>query len=243
MRHQLPNAAHEEHSPDLSQIGELHKGAGSDSPIERINAHSGSDAWGEIDSIEYLTRALSLSSRIGYALPPISHETHRGRILCCPFATARVLDVLPDLRLTSDFSHWVIKTERMLDTPLEVMLLRQKVAPCVEHLHARIGTPQAPQVISVLPNALTTRAAQRFYEWWEDVWDAQWAASRPSVVTATVEYGPPEMDRVTGQILPGSYTPVDACGQPVSGQHLEVTLQAASSALRSRFKKWRATAC
>ena len=76
----------------------------------------------------------------------MAHETHRGRYLCCPFATARLLGRVPSLRLTADLSHWVLKTERLLDAPEEARLLGACIAPAVDHLHARLGAPQLPQL-------------------------------------------------------------------------------------------------
>lgn len=201
--------------------------------------HSGSDAWGEDSSVDFLARAVAATSQLG-GLPPASHETHRGRILCCPFITARVLGRVPGLRLTSDFSHWVVKTERMLDTASEAELLRRVVAPAVDHVHARIGTPQSPQVASVRPDALTRAAAERFYLWWEDVWAAQLAGSPGACCTATIEYGPPELHLDTGGVLPGSYTPLDLGGEPVGGAALDETIGAAAAALRRRFDAWHA---
>lgn len=84
--------------------------------------------------------------------------------------------------------------ERLLDTQAESDLLRSIVAPAVDHIHARIGTPQAPQVAAPSPGATTEPAAERFYSWWADVWAAREArsvSSRDATLTATVEYGFP----------------------------------------------------
>lgn len=101
---------------DAAQVAGLCARAGRFSPVLRVNAHSGSDSWTEDEGAAFLARALGAAVRLGGALPPVSHETHRARVLCCPFATARLLRRLPQLRLTSDFSHWVVKAERLLDT-------------------------------------------------------------------------------------------------------------------------------
>lgn len=121
------------------------------------------------------------------AVPRISHETHRGRVLRCPFVTARLLKRIPKLQLTSDFSHWVILSERyvytnmytyilkyihnckyrlladmdgdgvllmccsfvanrLLDTEYERSIIDNQMAHAMVHIHARVGTPQMPQV-------------------------------------------------------------------------------------------------
>ena len=129
-------------------------------------------------------------------LPRLSHETHRGRVLCCPFATARLVRALPRLRLTADFSHWVVKSERLLDTPAEVELLREVIAPAVDHIHARIGTPQAPQV-SDIGAMHCAGAAERHYSFWEDVWAARESASLSARDGEVRDLPPPRLVRPT----------------------------------------------
>ena len=161
---------------------------------------------------------------------------HRGRFLGCPFATARLVRSVPTLRLTSDFSHWVVKCERLLDTEEESALLDEVIAPAVDHVHARIGTPQAPQVADVA-SCTVRAAAERHYAWWETVWatrEARSISGRSAVATATLEYGPVE---VSGREYVG-YTPVTLQLEPVAGAPLEETLEAARGALRARFESW-----
>ena len=57
------------------------------------------------------------------------------------------------------------------------------------------------------------------------------------VFTATVEYGPREVDLSggVGRVLPGNYTPLDLHGDPVSGQQHEDILAAATAELRRCF--------
>ena len=215
---------------ELRQIAHLSASVAGPSPLWRVNAHSGSDAWTEAEGREFFEAVTMHCAGFSGSIPDISHETHRGRYLCCPFATARMLQQVPSLRLTSDFSHWVIKCERLLDSPEERQLLDDIIAPAVDHIHARIGTPQAPQVADV-EHPSAELAAERHYEWWEAIWTAREARSlsgRDSLVTATVEYGPAE----------SGYTPLDSMHQPVAGHHLDETLRRASGALGRRFERW-----
>ena len=218
-------------SSEFREIAALHTSLPAGSPIIGVNAHSGSDAWTESENVDFFARALEASD--GCELPNVSHETHRARALCCPFVTARLLAAVPRLRLTSDFSHWVLKCERLLDAPAEAALLRDTIAPAVDHLHARIGTPQQPQVADV--EAASVRgAAERFYSFWTEVWTA---AQRRSLsrrdFTATVEYGPVELSDA-GEYV--GYTPVDAALQPVARRPHDETLRASADALRARFE-------
>ena len=219
---------------ELREIGEL--AAASPTPtILRVNAHSGSDAWSETEAVDYFEEVQGVLADLPV---DVSHETHRGRYLCCPFATARLLQRLPTLRLTSDFSHWVVKCERLLDTAAEVELLHERIAPAVDHVHARIGTPQAPQVASPLQPTVRA-AAERHYAWWEAVWSAREAASissRDSTVSATIEYGPLERDE-GGEYV--GYTPATWDGtEAVAGVGLDATLLIARDALDERFAHW-----
>jgi hypothetical protein len=227
-------------SAELHEIAELSAAHGA---IRHVNGHSGIDSWGEGEARDFFEAVASAARGCGDALPPLSHETHRGRYLCCPFATARMLAAVPSLRLTSDFSHWVVKCERLLDAPGERELLDAVIAPAVDHVHARIGTPQAPQVAQVAAGACR-RAAERHYAWWEAIWTARHASSlsaRDATLTATIEYGPVEVDD-EGEYC--GYTPVDAQLAPVaSAGHdatasFEATLVEARGALDERFERW-----
>ena len=105
-----------------------------------VNSHSGLDACTESESERFFAVALDIASRMGAA---VAHETHRGRVLFNPWVTRRLLARLEGLRLCCDFSHWVSVAERLLDDQIEV--LRQYAARC-DHLHARVGYEQGPQV-------------------------------------------------------------------------------------------------
>ena len=224
---------------DLRSVAELCDSLGERALglVRLVNAHSGSDAWGEAEAREYFEAVAAQTPALGDSLPPIAHETHRGRYLCCPFATARMLTLVPGLRLTSDLSHWVVKTERLLDTREEAALLRETIAPAVDHIHARLGAPQLPQLADPADPS-HAHAAHRFYAFWAECWSAREAAalsSRGAVATATVEYGPAERDE-RGDYA--GYTPVDMQGWPVAGCGLDETLAVASAELRNRFDTW-----
>ena len=224
---------------ELDDIAELCTSLVGPSPVWRVNAHSGSDMWSDAEACDFFTTVAAHAAAVGQSLPPVSHETHRGRFLCCPFATARILETTPTLRLTSDFSHWVIKCERLLDSPEESEFLATAIAPAVDHIHARIGTPQAPQVADATHPSVHA-SAERHYQWWETVWSAREASTlsgRDATLTATVEYGPVEM--TSGGEYCG-YTPVDLAMKPVAGVDLDVTLRAARDGLEQRFERWHA---
>ena len=101
-----------------------------------------------------------------------SFETHRGRPLGHAFQCERILDAVPGLRLTADPSHWHVVHERFLDM--------DAVASRVDHVHARIGNEERPQLAAPFDEAA---AADWHVAFWRRCWDA-------GARTACVEYGP-----------------------------------------------------
>lgn len=220
---------------DLRAIAELHHGAAV-SPLAAVNCHTGSDRWTDAEGAAFFG-ALGGEAR-ALMLPRVTHETHRGRFLASPFATARLLAAVPSVRLTSDLSHWVLAAERLLDSPAEAELLAARIAPAVDHIHARLGTPQAAQLADA-DDPRTRRAAERFYGWWEAIWSQQEASSlsgRGAVVTATVEYGPAELNAAGEEV---GYAPSAGGAGPGGAERaLEATIGRAAGRLRERFEQW-----
>ncbi len=142
---------------------------------------AGCDAWPVAQSVEFFGRALERARELGVTA---SFETHRSRPTFHPWATRRLLEQLPALRLTCDFSHWCCVCERLvLETEPEILAL---CAARAQHVHARVGYAQGPQVPH--PAAPEHRAALEAHErWWDAIWRAQ--AGR-GIVTMTPEFGP-----------------------------------------------------
>jgi len=148
-----------------------------------INAHSGRDFWSAADSLRFYTEALAIEFASGIT---VTHETHRGRCFYSPWVTRPVLEALPALKLTADFSHWVVVAGRLLDVDLDTVRL---AARHTHHLHARVGYEEGPQVPD--PRAPEyQRHVEAHERWWDLVWDAQQARGQ-SVSTLTPEFGPP----------------------------------------------------
>jgi hypothetical protein len=142
---------------------------------------AGSDAWAPAQSVEFFGAALAAAAELGVAA---SFETHRSRPTFQPWATRRLLEQLPALRLTCDFSHWCCVCERLvLETEPEILAL---CAARAHHVHARVGYAQGPQVPH--PAAPGHRADLEAHErWWDAIWQAQ---SGRATVTMTPEFGP-----------------------------------------------------
>lgn len=148
-----------------------------------ITVHGGRDRWPLDVAIDFYRDVVALEAELGV---PVGHETHRGRPLHAPWSTAAILEAVPELRLTCDFSHWVVVGERLLEDQAEAIAL---AASRAVHVHARVGYAQGPQVPD--PRAPEWADEVAAHErWWQLVWGAQ---ARAGIVasTFTPEYGPP----------------------------------------------------
>lgn len=99
--------------------------------------------------------------------------------------TQRIVKELPEINLTVDFSHWCVVCERLMDTELDVI---NAIADNVQHIHARIGYEQGPQVPD--PRAPEFKYALNAHQrWWEIIWQSQLKRDFTST-TMTPEFGP-----------------------------------------------------
>eukprot|EP00037_Helgoeca_nana_P021313 m.214929 g.214929 ORF g.214929 m.214929 type:complete len:353 (-) comp25600_c0_seq2:155-1213(-) len=204
----------------VAQLAEVVRGH--ERVLAHVNVHSGGDGWELDEAVQFYRDAANIDDllpppaaedrhgpRSGMAAAQrvsLSHETHRARPLGHFFTAARLLDHVPELRLTLDCSHWMVTAERLLGTDgsaieaglLEAMLSR------VDHIHARVGSPQAPQIPPTAgggPGWATCRRVHR--DIWKRCWESQVQQGR-TWVSATPEYGPPP-----------DYTPIDVAGRPL----------------------------
>ena len=147
-----------------------------------ITCLGGCDAWPEEQSLEFFTRCIELATTAGIA---VSFETHRSRSLFNPWITQRIVERLPEILLTVDFSHWCVVCERLMDTELDVI---DAIADNVQHIHARVGYDQGPQVPD--PRAPEYEYALRAHQnWWQLIWQSQ-LKRQFRTTTMTPEFGP-----------------------------------------------------
>jgi sugar phosphate isomerase/epimerase len=156
--------------------------AGADLSPLLVTSMAGCDAWPEAQSIGFFRQGMAMAQAHGLTL---CYETHRSRSLFNPWATQRIVEALPGIRLTADFSHWCVVCERLVDTELEVI---NAIAGNIHHLHARVGYDQGPQVPHpAAPEYADALAAHQ--RWWEIIWNGQ--RNRGYMLsTMTPEFGP-----------------------------------------------------
>jgi hypothetical protein len=148
-----------------------------------FNAQTGSDAWTLEEAEDFYGAVRDMEAHFGIV---ISHETHRSRYFGNPWNTCRLVDRMPGIKLTADFSHWVCVAERLLADATPIFI---RLAPHCYHIHARVGYEQGPQVPD--PRAPEWHTHLLTHEqWWDTIWEAQQAQGR-SVTTLTPEFGPP----------------------------------------------------
>ncbi len=142
----------------------------------------GCDAWTAEQSVRFFGEAQENAARMSIAC---SFETHRSRSLFNPWATLAILQRLPELKLTCDFSHWVVVMERQLDDDWDVV---SEVAKHAHHIHARVGYDQGPQVPHpAAPEYAGALASHQRY--WEAIWSTQRDKGN-AFTTMTPEFGP-----------------------------------------------------
>ena len=147
-----------------------------------INTQAGLDAWPQSTQIPFFESILDLEDE--YKIR-ITIETHRSRPTFSPWATQQLVEVLPEIKLNLDFSHWCAVAERLVmnDNP---MLLLHFANQC-HHLHGRVGYAQGPQVPDPRAPEYGPELESHLH-WWTTVWEVMASRGYHSV-TMTPEFG------------------------------------------------------
>jgi sugar phosphate isomerase/epimerase len=149
----------------------------------KITVHGGKDWWPFEIQRTFFAEALEFERRIGLE---VNHETHRGRPMFTPSATARLLREFPGLHINADFSHFVNVCESLLEDQTEDLRL------CISrarHVHGRIGHEEGPQVND--PRAPEWSAQVAAHErWWDEIVSVRLQAGA-EIFTFNPEFGPP----------------------------------------------------
>ena len=116
----------------------------------------------------------------------ICHETHRSRILYAAPVARQFMEKYPDLKITFDVSHWCNVHESLLQISTETLNMTLER---VEHIHARIGHPEGPQVND--PRAPEwENAVKAHLAWWDKVVERK--KKNGERMTFLTEFGPPD---------------------------------------------------
>lgn len=160
-----------------------------------INCHSGRDHFNFDQNKAFIDHTTKLAKETGLM---ICHETHRARIMFAAHTTRQYIEKIPELRLTLDISHWCNVHESLLqDQQQSVQMALERT----EHIHARIGHPEGPQVND--PRAPEWEGAvKQHFAWWDKIVERK--KKNGERITFLTEFGPPDYM----QALPFSRQPV-----------------------------------
>lgn len=146
-----------------------------------VNLLAGNDRWPLSQQVDFFGRAMDVARKHGLVC---AFETHRARSLFNPWVTLELIRQLPELRFTSDISHWVVTCERLLNDPEDDL---SAFVERVHHIQARVGYDQGPQVPH--PAAPEYSQALAFHQQhWEAIWRSQEKRGY-QVSTLTPEFG------------------------------------------------------
>jgi sugar phosphate isomerase/epimerase len=96
--------------------------------------------FGAMKDARQIARTLrEMYARVNGAGLPFFVETHRGRVTQDLLRTLEVMEALPELRFTGDFSHYVVAGELGGDWPEDVWAAFEKIAERCGNWHGRIG--------------------------------------------------------------------------------------------------------
>lgn len=148
-----------------------------------INCHSGRDFFSYEENQAFIDHTTSLSKKSGVL---ICHETHRSRMLFAAPVAKQYIQRNPELKITFDVSHWCNVSESLLQDQEETV---QLALERVEHIHARIGHPEGPQVSD--PRAPEWEGAvNAHFAWWDKVVERK--RKEGGRLTFLTEFGPPD---------------------------------------------------
>ena len=147
-----------------------------------INSHTGSDFLSFEQNMAFINAANNLSTISNI---PIYHETHRGRFSYSLPETKKYLEANINFRLTLDISHWMVVHESLLKNREDLL---EKVVLRSDHIHARVGFEEGPQVND--PSAPEWKIVlDRHLDIWETAIQKNW--NEKKIATITTEFAPP----------------------------------------------------
>ncbi|KAJ6007857.1 hypothetical protein N7540_011833 [Penicillium herquei] len=153
-----------------------------------FNFQSGQDAWDVKESIKFYRGTLEIDQELGLS-GRVYHETHRNRSLFTPYTAVRILKAVPQLRITADFSHWMVGLERIIDIGKEDRAMMEAIIPHVYHIHSRIGTTQASQCPEPM-NPVFEEERLCFERLWTQVLQRRIEEDPNTRIIFVPEYGP-----------------------------------------------------
>ena len=148
------------------------------------NVHCGKDYWPLAENIRVISIAQRLAGELGIK---ILHETHRARATFCTTSAMDIIDALPEIRFTADFSHWCCVHNSLLQDQQDSV---NRVIERSDYIHARVGSATSPQVTD--PRATEWKGAVGAHvRWWERIAEHH-KNNNSEFLPICSEFGPPD---------------------------------------------------
>jgi sugar phosphate isomerase/epimerase len=147
-----------------------------------INSHTGKDFFDFDANVDILHLTEAIASKSGI---PIWHEIHRGRFSFHLRTLLQYLNVFPNLKLIADLSHFCVVSESDLSDQQELLT---RIYPNIQHIHARVGFEQSPQVNHPFAPEWK-KYLNQYTTWWKEIIDFH-AQKGATHLTITPEFGP-----------------------------------------------------
>ncbi|MGR3316929.1 MAG: sugar phosphate isomerase/epimerase family protein [Candidatus Anammoxibacter sp.] len=149
-----------------------------------INIHSGKDFWTIDDNMKVIHHAEKLAKELGIK---ILHETHRARATFCTTSTMAIIDAIPEIRFTADFSHWCCVHNTLLQDQTNFI---DRVIERSDYIHSRVGSATTPQITD--PRAPEwAKTVEIHVNWWKKIVNHHKNKSSAFLPICS-EFGPPE---------------------------------------------------
>lgn len=149
---------------------------------DAINSHTGKDHYDFDTNVNIVSLTEEISQKTGI---PIWHEIHRGRFTFHLKSLIDYLKVFPNLILVADLSHFCVVSESDLSDQLELLA---KIYPNIQHIHARVGNEQSPQINHPFAPEWE-KYLSRYLNWWTEIIHIQ-SKNEIELLTITPEFGP-----------------------------------------------------
>lgn len=145
-----------------------------------INSHTGKDFFEFEENCTIIEKVEEVGRSAGI---PIWHEIHRGRFSFHLRTLLDYLNIFPNLKLIADLSHFCVVSESDLSDQQELLT---RIYPNIQHIHARVGFEQSPQVNHPFAPEWQTYLAQ-YLSWWRAILTLH---AQNTSFTITPEFGP-----------------------------------------------------
>lgn len=168
------------------QINSLEKGMGETVELQPllVNIHCGRDYWSLDENIKVVSSAQRIAGEIGVKA---LHETHRSRATFCTMSTMDIINAIPEIRFTADFSHWCCVHNSLLRDQQDSV---NRVIERSDYIHARVGSATSPQITD--PRAVEWKDAVSIHMgWWERIAEHH-KDKNSEYLSVCSEFGPPE---------------------------------------------------